>query len=501
MKRAALIICWISIVAVGAFLRFEDLAKRPFHADEATGARITANRMASGGYRFDPVHFHGPILSGIAIPLCESRGETSWREMTKFTLRLLPATTGCLLLLVPLVWRRRFGDLPMLLAAALLATSPLLVYYSRMYIHEMLLALFGMLALTCLVRFPRYGIPGVLIALMYITKESFAISVIAWTAAAVFIVWEKRKSVLNREWLRTSWRDYGTAVIASFAAAGVVSLYAYTDGFRHLQGAVDAVRTFFIYKTGEGHDKPFLWYLQILTVPVKSGGIWWYGTPVALLALTALAMSFRRGATSPAVVRFLAWSAAGHFIIYGLIAYKTPWLACLPWAHVCLLAGIALTGFGNHRLPAKAVLALLAAATLVTQFNQARFATGRFASDERNPFAYVPTRNDVETLGSWFEQLRETAPDIDVEPIAIVGTEYWPLPWYLRSFDKIGYWPQPPEALAELALVIVMPDTMETAAPMLEATHIPLPRGIRSGVPIHVFVRNDLWQRWMEDAK
>ena len=35
----------------------------------------------------------------------------------------------------------------MLIAALALATSPLLVYYSRMFIHEMLLGLFGVLAL------------------------------------------------------------------------------------------------------------------------------------------------------------------------------------------------------------------------------------------------------------------------------------------------------------------------------------------------------------------
>ena len=89
---------------------------------------------------------------------------------------MLTAIAGTLLVLVPLLWRRRFGDGPMLLAAALLATSPLLVYYSRMFIHESLLVLFGMLALVSLTRAPRYGIPGLFVGLMFATKESFAIS-------------------------------------------------------------------------------------------------------------------------------------------------------------------------------------------------------------------------------------------------------------------------------------------------------------------------------------
>ncbi|MEX1113748.1 MAG: flippase activity-associated protein Agl23 [Akkermansiaceae bacterium] len=497
MKQVVVIICWISVIATGIFLRFDQLSKRPFHADEATGARITASRMESGDYRFDPFHYHGPTLSSLAIPLCQTRGETRWRDMTKLSPRLLPATAGSLLLLVPLLWRRRFGDTPVLLAAALLATSPLLVYYSRMFIHEMLLALFGMLALACLIRFPRYGIPGLLIGLMFATKESFAISIIAWTAAGLLIAWEYRKSI-DRGWCLATWQQYKIPVAISFLAAALSSGYFYTDGFRHPNGAIDAIKTFFVYETGDGHDKPLAWYLQLLTLPVKSGGFWWFGTPVALLALFAYISSFRRDSAAPAVTRFLAYAAAGHLGIYSLIAYKTPWLACLPWAHVCLLAGIAVAGFPRHRLPLQATLGLLAGAAIITQFTQARRAAGRFASDERNPFAYVPTRNDIESLEPFLAKLRLTAPQIPMEPVAIIGTDYWPLPWYLRSFEKIGYWPAPPEDLETRAIVISMPDTTAAVMGRLGATHVPLPRGLRAGVPIHLFVRNDVWQLWME---
>jgi uncharacterized protein (TIGR03663 family) len=500
MKQIAVIICWISVIATGIFLRFDHLSKRPFHADEATGARITASRMESGDYRFDPFHYHGPTLSSLAMPLCKSRGESRWRDLTKLTPRLLPAAAGSLLLLVPLLWRRRFGDAPMLLAAALLATSPLLVYYSRMFIHEMLLALFGMLALACLIRFPRYGIPGLLIGLMFATKESFAISIIAWSAAAGLIAWENRKN-LDRAWCLATWHTYKTPVAISLLAAAFSAGYFYTDGFRQPNGAIDAIKTFFVYETGAGHDKPLVWYLQLLTFPQKSGGFWWFGTPVALLALFAVVSSFRRDATSPAVTRFLAYAAAGHFGIYSLIAYKTPWLACLPWAHVCLLAGIAAAGFPRRRMPLQAALGLLAGVALVTQFTQARRATGRFASDERNPFAYVPTRNDIETLEPWLAKLRQTAPQIPLEPVAIIGSDYWPLPWYLRSFDGSGYWPAPPADLENHALVISMPETTAAVMARLETTHVALPRGLRAGVPIHLFVRNDVWKLWMENDR
>ncbi len=499
MKRAALIACWISVIAAGIFLRFDQLAARPFHADEATGARITASRMTSGDYRFDPIHYHGPLLSSLAIPLCQWKGEDTWPELTKHTLRLVPATAGSLLLLIPLLWRRRFGDAPTLLASAFMATSPLLVYYSRMYIHESLLVLFGMLVLVSLIRFPRYGIPGLLIGLMFATKESFAISIIAWTGAGILIAWEKRQKI-DRATCLSVWKNYRATILLSLLAAAVSSAFFYTDGFHQPHGAIDAVRTFFVYKTVDGHGKPFAYYLQLLAWPMKSGGLWWFGTPVVLLALIAFANSFRRDSGSPSVIRFIAYAAAGHIAIYSLIAYKTPWLACLPWAHVCLLAGFGVAGFSHHRLPAKATLTLLVAACLISQFMQTRRATGRFASDERNPFAYVPTRNEIESLEPWLAKLRLVAPAISNEPVAVIGSDYWPLPWYLRSFKQIGYWPTPPADLESRAIIFAMPETSDSVTARLGKSHAILPRGLRAGVPMQMFVRNDVWKLWMESG-
>ena len=145
----------------------------------------------------------------------------------------------------------------------------------------------------------------------------------------------------------------------------MVAGFFYTDGFRHPRGAIDAVRTFFVYETVAGHDKPFGYYFHLLALPFKSGGVWWFGTPVVLLALLGFATNIRR-----TVVRFLAWSAVGHFLIYSLFAYKTPWLACLPWAHVCLLAGFGIAGFSKHRLWVKTALCLLAVTASPASFTR-----------------------------------------------------------------------------------------------------------------------------------
>jgi uncharacterized protein (TIGR03663 family) len=497
MKHALIIVCWLGVMAAGVLLRFDGLADRPFHADEATGAKITAQRMESGGARFDPRHYHGPLLGALAAPLCRMRGESGWRDMTKYTLRLLPAAAGTLLVLVPLLGRRRYGDAPMLLAAALLATSPLLVYYSRMFIHEILLTLAGMAALFFLTGNRRLIIAGILVGLMYAIKETFVISMLAWAGAGLCLLFENRARIDRGAWLRLR-----VPVLVALAVFVLTAGFFYTDYFRNPRGVIDAVRTFFVYETVEGHDKSPFYYLQLLMLPQKSAGLWWFGTPVVLLALCALAMSFRKDAMAAherAFVRFIGWSTLFHFLIYSLISYKNPWLACLPWAHVCLLAGFAITGFMRLPTAPRAAIAALAVLGVVTQFRQARAATGRLASDARNPFAYVPTRRDVESIESWLARVRGMTPGGTLEPVAVIGGDYWPLPWYLRAFEKTGYWNEPPPDLAAMPLVFSMPDATETVSSLLADTHVALPRGLRPDVPVMLYLRKDIWERWMND--
>jgi hypothetical protein len=163
-----------------------------------------------------------------------------------------------------------------------------------------------------------------------------------------------------------------------------------------------------------------------------------------------------------------------------------------------VLAGFSLAGFSNRSKPTKAWIVAIAAIAIVTQTVQSRHATGRLASDERNPFAYVPTRQDIEDLEPWLKKLQAIAPGQSIEPIAVIGNGYWPLPWVLRSFENTGYWQNPPPNLAAMPIVLAMPEHAASVAKELEATHQPLPRGLRSGVPVMLFVKRDLWQLWMQ---
>ena len=493
MKNALIIIGWLLVLALAAALRFYGISDRPLHADEATGARITARMMESDDYRFDPKHYHGPTLGLVGGAAASLAGSEGWRDLRIGPLRVVTSTAGLLLVALPLLARRRFGNGPMLVAALFLATSPLLVYFSRMYIHEMLLALFGGLALWQATGTRMRWLAGLWVGLMFATKETFAISMIAWVgAAAVVYLMETR----GRPDVGGVWRVCGRDALVAGVIALVVGFAFYTQGFRYWQGAVDAVRTYFIYETVDGHDKPFGWYALLMLWPDMRGGFRWGETVLGLAALVAVAVSFRpRAMPREAVlaVRFLAVSAVFHWLIYSLIGYKTPWLMVLPWVHVALLAGFAIChpALGRRGVQIAAVaLFLVAAGAQVAQTARSSF---RFASDSRNPHAYPASSSDLNTLESWIARIDEAASFQSIEPIAVIGGDYWPLPWYLRRHHHVGYWPAPPENLERLPLVF----DLVGADDVLLASHVPIPRGLRDGLPVTVWVRVDFWDAFV----
>lgn len=190
-QRLTICLLWFGVLSLGLFLRLNDLEERPIHADEATGARIFSQKLEGKGYTFNAQHFHGPLLSVSTSPIAGLRGERNWSELSLYTLRIGPVIAGILVVLSPLLWARYIGMPAALLSAALLASSPLLVYYNRMYIHESWLCLFGMLALNCGYRLLlnpstlKAVLTGLAIGLMFATKETFVISILSWFAAAI----------------------------------------------------------------------------------------------------------------------------------------------------------------------------------------------------------------------------------------------------------------------------------------------------------------------------
>jgi hypothetical protein len=76
--------------------------------------------------------------------------------------------------------------------------------------------------------------------------------------------------------------------------------------------------------------------------------------------------------------------------------------------------------------------------------------------------------------------------------IAVLGQGYWPLPWYLRGTTLVGYYDAPPVDLEDCPVVIAMPEMASEASRRLSGSHEIFYNGLRSEVPLAVFVRRDV---------
>ncbi len=487
------------VLAVAGWLRFAQLGNPPLHFDEATGARITADQLETGRYQFDPHHFHGPLLSNLSGWVLRLRGETSWEQLTKENLRLTIALASLLAVVAALGVRRFGGAGDGLAAAAFLATCPLLAYYGRIFIHETIFTAIALLTLLVLLRFlQRPGMRtaaglGIGIGLLAVTRETFVIVLFAWLMAGLAWPWPDHAAADGwRERLRYLWKRYARSLWLAVGLALAMIAVFYTDFGRHPRGLIDFLRTYITYDLGAGHEKPFLYYLELLLWPQRLGGVWWTEIGVLLFALYGYA-SCRVGPPR-AVCRFLVHGGAVYLLVFSLLAYKNPWLPCVGWMHFCLAAGLGAGQLvrdsrGAWKLPAiAAVLAVLA-----WQGVQGWRAVSRFAVDARNPYAYVPTSRDVERMTAWLTGLTDRYPELDSQPVAVVGGSYWPLPWYLRTFDQVGYWESlPPDADTRPLLLLVSQGVAANTAG-LERSHVFFPRGLRHEVLVTVAIRKDIW--------
>ena len=494
----------LGVLSLAIFLRIHDLDDRPVHADEATGARILAEQLEGQNYAYNPRHFHGPTLSLFTYPLARLRGEHDWPSLSIQTLRGSTVIGGVLLVLTPLLWLRTIGPWATLLAAAWLATSPLLVYYSRVYIHEIWLTLFGMLAcaglyhLTLRPTAVKAFATGVVLGFMFATKITVAISLLSWfIAIAGMFVLLKRSGKSDREaTARISPNVYFKPLIYLILGAFLSSFFLYSNYLQNPWGFLDALRSFFIYEPTVGHEKPFFDYALRLIWPKQLAGLWWTELAVLLCAVAAVVFS-RRDSKQRATACFLGLASLAHFLIYSSISYKTPWLMLLPWAHVCLLAGCLLTRLPPRERRLRLAVLLLILLGLGYQTKQSLAATGRLENHTRNPYVYVPTSRNLETLAVWLQSLDALQP---LEMIAVVGREYWPLPWYLKKLDaEIHYWPDANAAeLSDYPVVLSMPAEQSAVRQQLQNSHVEHPQSLRSNVPLFLFLDEAIWNLWIQ---
>jgi uncharacterized protein (TIGR03663 family) len=418
----------IALLALAA--RLPQLGTRPMHTDEAVNAYITGEVLAGETWRYDPQDRHGPVLYLLAKPVARLAGAQTFSDLTEADLRLTPVILSCATILLLGAAVELFGFLPCLVAALLFAFAPLPFYYSRYFIHETLFVAATLGLMLAGWRALKTGsssaaaLAGLCAALMLATKETAVIHFFA-LAVAGLVAWLRSpdKKIPAPKILLTAGLVFVAAVILLFTWGGL--------HWRALADLWHAVPHFAARAGGEGHGKPFGYYAALL-----AGG--WSGIALLLLAIAGLFYAVQKRQPG---FSFLAVYALLIFGVYSAIPYKTPWLALNLWLPLALLAGLALEWLRSASIPfsGRRLIWILIGALGVLIGHDTGQRVFRQPADEKNPYAYAHTGEDLLRLPARLEQLAKEG-NLTEPRIAVIATDAWPLPWYLRKFSRVGYW-------------------------------------------------------------
>jgi uncharacterized protein (TIGR03663 family) len=185
----------VEVALYGLFLvlavlsRFWDLGRRALHHDESLHAQFSWLLATGRGYIHDPL-MHGPFLfhaNALAYLLFGANDATS---------RIVPALTGCVLVLIPWLMRDAIGRWGALFASFLLLISPGFLYYGRFIRHDIYTATASLLLVACVIRYiadrrPRWVYLGALALIWaYSNHEiSYAMIAIIVSFLAAIVIW------------------------------------------------------------------------------------------------------------------------------------------------------------------------------------------------------------------------------------------------------------------------------------------------------------------------
>ncbi|MBA7652326.1 MAG: TIGR03663 family protein [Calditrichaeota bacterium] len=521
-KISCVLILAATIAALA--LRLPQLDRRPMHGDEAVHAVKFGSLLEEGYYRYDPHEYHGPTLNYLTLIPAWLSSARKLTDLSESTLRIVPVSFGVLLVLLLLPMAGGLGRPIAVVAALLTAISPAMVFYSRYYIQEVLLVCFTFGAIISGYRYTqskniKWAIfAGISLGLMHATKETSVIAFGSMLLALLLTLIMRRRqggSVLMAVKAIDPWHG-----IAAVAAAGMVSALFYSSFFTNAGGIVDSVYTWKTYLNraaqSEWHLHPWYYYLKMLIYSRYDAGPAWSEALIIVLAGIGfyIAMRGRSMAESNVhLLRFIAFYALIMTGLYSIIPYKTPW-NLLGFLHgLILLAGVGAVALVRYRpnVLARVLISLL----LVTGGGhlawQACLASYRYYADPANPYVYAHSSTDVVDIARRVEEIARCHPDgynLAVEVIC-PGDDYWPLPWYLRSFPNAGWWNMVDDDVPAAPIIIASPSVekalvrklYELPAPGEINLYVPLfstYMELRPQVELRGYVVKDLWDRFQQ---
>lgn len=210
-----------ALILVGGILRFWELGMRPLHHDESLhgyfALQLLHNNIENwasclGGtnpncYTYDPL-LHGPFqFHAIALVylIAQWLGAPD-HGVNTFTVRIVAATLGTLMIGLPYFMRDYLGKLGAWLAAFLLAVAPSMVYFSRFAREDIYMAFFTLLLVVATGRYIRERkmrwlvIGAAAFSLSYATSEATFLTIAVFGSfLGALVCWELGKHWHVRE--------------------------------------------------------------------------------------------------------------------------------------------------------------------------------------------------------------------------------------------------------------------------------------------------------------
>lgn len=436
---SAALLAEVAILALSALLRLWGLDIKPPHFDEGINGWFVDQMRAHGFYRYDPENYHGPIYFYVLFVFLTLGGRNLW------ALRLPAVIASIASVWVALRFGRFFGSTAARLGALALAISPAAVFYGRYAIHESWVVLALMILTLGLLGLWREGSRRDLAlvfagaTLLLLLKETAVIHFACFGLAAVCLVlWQKIvPSVPAEAFARRRWNDRDALLFLGLSVSALFFFYSGT--FLNWQGVPDFFRAygkwFHTGVSAGGHEKT--------DYQLGAFGLlnWYWVAMMARYewpALLGLLFAIRLVWPAPAMARYLAIYALGTLAAYSIVPYKTPWcIISILWPLALLF------GTGIAKIPKTSPLRLVASvvATIALSVSLALCIRLNFRhfTDPKEPYVYVQTQPGISVITAPLLGLVAQDPRRHDLTGVIMLDSYYPLPWILGDFTRIGY--------------------------------------------------------------
>ncbi|WP_255333845.1 flippase activity-associated protein Agl23 [Methanosarcina sp. KYL-1] len=468
------------IILFALFLRFFHLGERVFHHDESIHSSLTLKLLEHGQYSYDPA-YHGPFLYHSTALVFHFLG------INDSTARLLPVLFGTAAILVLFLLKKELGKRGVLWSAFLLAASPSMVYFSRFFRNDMIIVFCTIAAIAggvrylenlhSLKRYPYLILAVSALALAVTAKENAYLIILIFGSYAglsilygIYSGWRKGKfrpsePKKGREALFKSsvLLPYIPDVLLSGALFIFIVMLFYTSLFRNPESLFSIVERAFshwmaMHRT-ERIGGPFYYYFPLLLV---------YEIPVLLFGTAGFLHFLKKRGKNSQFFLFLCYWALASLLLYSYLQEKVPWLV----VHIILPFGILAGAYLGEMFPrrlksspvenadgtkpktsepkhfpafrpelfrrSRTILAGVLALTLVISLVQGISVNYYRSMEPAEPMTYTQASPDIRELIEKIDGLKLGPKSMKIYVVDPKNL-YWPLPWYLRDYEKTGY--------------------------------------------------------------